>query len=109
MAEKLREQGLTVKHATVNKYENDGSYPRVNYLLMFCDELDRNPYWILTGRGPVRWSEADQADYDAGRRDLANELRDWLEERAPEEEREGGDELAARELLENGGDGNDGE
>lgn len=95
---------------TVGYYMKGEQNPSPAWIVAYCRLTNTNPYWLLTGDGPEEWSDVEQADYDAGRRDLANELKEWLAKNAPETEPSGGPDTALGDDSdgsgeEGGGDG----
>ena len=60
LAHQLRTQGYEVSPAMIGKYEA-GSTPPPEYLAAICGICFVNPTWMLTGKGPKNWHEAEDA------------------------------------------------
>ena len=63
----------------VARYERDVNVPSVEYVRAYCEALDVNPGWLLSGTGRREWRREDEARH--GRLEAAAWLDDfaaWL-------------------------------
>jgi transcriptional regulator with XRE-family HTH domain len=72
-AELAQQAGLDVTHQTVINWERGRGRVRLDYAAVICRELDLHPAYLLTGDGPVRWSQ--EATTNRDRAVVANWLR----------------------------------
>lgn len=54
----LREMGVEISQSQISDYESTKkpALPNASYIAAFCELLDVNPVWLLTGQPPERWN-----------------------------------------------------